>query len=140
MAAMSDTGLCPFSKPIVGRWCRCEYARLSDRCAGKMRCTCGAGRRAECHALVAALKQRSRFVLGVSSDSAQLTHAQLMKIRCGGLQGMQRVLGLEADTPPAVLTVIDAVRERFGHLEAFPFQDILSDIQTFSLRRRRAPR
>lgn len=35
----SRTQLCPFSKPILGKWCSCPHAKLTERCSGKMACT-----------------------------------------------------------------------------------------------------
>ena len=135
---MSDPTLCPFSKPIIGCWCRCEYARVSDRCAGKMVCKRASVQRRRCVKLSDLLKERARFVVGVSESDPVLTHAQSMKIRCGGLTGMRRVLAFEADKPPRVVTVIDAVEERYGSLDAFPFNEIVQDIRSFSHRRKRS--
>ncbi len=137
---MANPTLCPFSKPIIGRWCRCEHARVSDRCAGKLVCTRAGLYRERCVALAAVLRERARFVLGIGAAEAVLTHAQSMKIRCGGLLGMQRVLALAPDKPPAVLGVMDAVEERYGSLDAFPFNEIVQDIRAFSHRRKRADR
>ena len=135
---MKDESLCPFSKPIIGRWCRCPHARVSDRCAGKMICIRARDRRAACESLLEELKQRSRFVLGLGSEEAVLTHAQLMKIRCGGLQGMQRVLGLESGTPPSIPGIIDAAASSYGAVANFPFYEIVRDIQAFSHRAKRS--
>ena len=135
---MKDESLCPFSKPIIGRWCRCPHARVCDRCAGKMVCIWARDRRPACESLVEELKQRSRFVLGLGGEEAILTHAQLMKIRCGGLQGMQRVLGLDAGKSPAIPGVIDATVSKYGAVADFPFNEIVRDIQAFSHRRKRS--
>jgi len=134
---MSNATLCPFSKPIIGRWCRCPFAKLSDRCAGKMVCIRAGECLPGCTHLLDVLKDRSRFILHSHNEDAQLTHAQLMKIRCGGLQGMQRVLELPDDKPPAVLEVIEAANARYGDVDRFPFNEIVQDIQAFSHRRKR---
>lgn len=133
---MNDNALCPFSKPIIGNWCRCTQAVLSERCSGKMVCGRAADYRDSCVALVALFKDNSRFVLGLGSDDVELTHAQLMKIRCGGLLGMQRVLRLETDTPPAVRNVIAAAEARYGDVASFPFGEIVRDIKAFSHRKK----
>ena len=135
---MKEGTLCPFSKPIVGRWCRCVHARVSDRCAGKMICTRTTEYRASCVALADLLRERSRFVLGSRNEDSELTHAQSMKIRCGGLLGMQRVLGLDTVVAPSVLEVIAAIRARYADLAGFPFNEIVKDIQAFSHRKKRS--
>jgi len=136
MVAMSDHGLCPFSKPIIGQWCRCQHAILAERCSGKMACGKTAEYRAGCVELVSMFKQQSRFVLGLASDQAQLTHAQSMKIRCGGLLGMQRVLQLSASDRPDVIDMITGAAQQFGQLSAFPFNEIVRDISRFSHRKK----
>lgn len=135
MVAMSDPGLCPFSKPIIGQWCCCPHAILAERCSGKMACG-QAEYRPACVELVSLFKQQSRFVLGLASDDAQLTHAQLMKIRCGGLLGMQRLLQPSITENPCVRDMITGAEQRFGQLSAFPFNDILRDISSFSHRKK----
>jgi hypothetical protein len=47
-----------------------------------------------CHSTVDVFTQKSYFVGGLSQGGIEQPHAQLMKICCGGLLGMQRVLDL----------------------------------------------
>lgn len=128
--------LCPFSKPIIGNWCQCQHANLDERCAGKMTCLQAHEHLAGCYALVDTFKEKSRFVLGLSHADNELTHMQLMKIRCGGLQGMQRILMDERETTgvPDVLQLIQLAEQRYGEVDAFPFNEIVCDIQNFSHR------
>ena len=131
---MQDEQLCPFSKPLIGHWCQCEHAVLSDRCSGKMICKQADQYRSACVNLVDAFKHNSKFVLGISSDDVQLTHTQLMKIRCGGLMGMQRLFNQIGDQPPTVLELINQAEQQFGDIENFPFQEIVRDIKAFNHR------
>lgn len=133
---MNEDILCPFSKPIIGQWCQCSHARVADRCSGKMICIRADEYRKTCLVLVGVLKKYSRFVLGLSRDDVELTHAQLMKIRCGGLMGMQRLLKMTAGTPPAVTDVIAAAESQYGEIERFPFNEVVKDIQAFSHRKK----
>lgn len=91
---------------------------------------------AGCYALVDTFREKSRFVLGLSHADSELTHMQLMKIRCGGLQGMQRILMNEREAcgVPDVLQLIQLAEQRYGEVDAFPFSEIVSDIQNFSHR------
>ena len=129
--------LCPFSKPIIGGWCHCEHASLAERCSGKMSCTQADQQRPDCLHLVDVFRERARFVLGLRDGSDQLTHAQLMKIRCGGLLGMQRLLQPQQQGAPSVIDMKQAARQRFGSLDDFPYSDIVSDMQAFSHRKLR---
>ena len=128
--------LCPFSKPIIGNWCQCTLANLEERCAGKMTCKQSDKYLAGCRNLVELFKEKSRFVLGISSQEDELTHQQLMKIRCGGLQGMHRVLKVEKPIPD-VLETLELARKRYNNLQDFPFSEIVKDIQDFTHRKKK---
>ena len=133
--------LCPFSKPVIGNWCKCKYANMDERCAGKMTCLKADEYLSACYELVDVFKENSRFVLGLSQNENELTHMQLMKIRCGGLLGMQRILysteDKTADEAPDVLETMHLAEQEFGSVEAFPFNEIVRDIKEFSHRKKR---
>jgi len=133
---MKDT-LCPFSKPIIGNWCQCSQANLAERCAGKMICKQSDQYLARCHELVTIFKEKSRFVLGISQQQDELTHMQLMKIRCGGLQGMHRILSGD-ELIPDVLKTLEHARELYGSINEFPFNKIVKDIQEFNHRKKKS--
>lgn len=134
---MNDEKLCPFSKPLIGQWCRCPHARLTDRCSGKMTCCRETDFLESCQGLVAILQKQSQFILGTSQAHAELTHTQLMKIRCGGLRGMSRELGCDQAEAPLVRAVIDQAIADYGHINNFPFETIIQDIQSFSHRKQK---
>ena len=127
--------LCPFSKPIIGNWCQCQYANLDERCAGKMTCLKSETYLAYCYELVDLFKEKSHFVLGITQHEDELTHMQLMKIRCGGLIGMQRVLTGNTDVPD-VLETMRLAGQRYGSVTEFPFSEIVRDIKEFSHRKK----
>jgi len=129
--------LCPFSKPIIGNWCKCQYANLDERCAGKMTCLKSEQYIAGCYKLVDVLKEQSRFILGISQANQELTHMQLMKIRCGGLIGMQRILSDQVDAIPDVLNIMHQAEIKYGDVLAFPFNEVVRDIKEFSHRKKR---
>jgi len=129
--------LCPFSKPIIGNWCKCQYANLDERCAGKMTCLKSDQYLAGCYDLVDLLKEQSRFILGISQSDQALTHMQLMKIRCGGLLGMQRVISGTVDRTPDVLNVMHQAETLYGDVLSFPFNEVVRDIKEFSHRKKR---
>jgi hypothetical protein len=132
-----DITLCPFSKPILGHWCQCRFAQLAERCSGKMTCTHPSGHQETCLHLTELLKKNARFSLSLSNTDDQISHAQAMKIKCGGLLGMQRILEPGTDAPPSVVDIIATARERYGSLEDFPFGEIIRDIAGFNHRSRK---
>ena len=127
--------LCPFSKPILGKWCSCPHAKLADRCSGKMSCTRMDDLNSSCHELDQAFKTNTRFILGLNNDNDELTHAQLMKIRCGGLAGMRRVLGMKTNEPVSIREVIDSTLNKYGDIENFVYNEIVQDIKNFKHRK-----
>jgi len=133
--------LCPFSKPIIGGWCSCKHANLDERCAGKMTCLKADEHISGCYDLVDIFKENSRFVLGLSQNENELTHMQLMKIRCGGLLGMQRILfrsGITVNSEvPDVLDIMYLAKQKFVSVNDFPFNEIIRDIKEFSHRKKR---
>ena len=131
---MEEEQLCPFSKPIVGQWLQCPHARLAEHCSGKMVCSIEESTRDSCIGLADLLREKSLFVLGIAHDDDELTHAQLMKIRCGGLLGMQRVLGQDVDESPVVREIVAGAEARYGDVVQFPFSEIVRDIKAFSHR------
>lgn len=132
--------LCPFSKPIIGHWCQCDMARLADRCSGKMQCQASIQTLQQCQLLVDELMKQSRFVLGISPHSTEVTHTQSMKVRCGGLQGMARIMSMSQASPVDVRDIIQQAQKRFAGIEGFPYQHIMTDIQAFSHRKRKHQR
>ena len=137
---MSEEKLCAFSKPILGDWCRCSQARLAEHCSGKMNCGADTSVWRECENLSQILRQNSRFVFGLSQLENNLTHQQMMKIRCGGLLGMQKVLGKYNGEPFVVREIVGDTFMRYGRLENFPYSEIMPFIKAFSLREKQRKR
>lgn len=129
--------LCPFSKPIIGHWCKCQYANMDERCAGKMTCLKAEQYISGCYELVEIFKEKSRFVLGLPHQDTELTHMQLMKIRCGGLLGMQKNLSAQPSDIPDVLETIQLAKDKYGDLAQFPYSEIVRDIKEFTHRKRK---
>ena len=132
---MSNKVICPFSKPIIGGWCRCDYANLAERCSGKMSCKHSADYLEQCDHLVELLRENSRFVLALTDDKQPLTHAQLMKIRWGGVQGLHRLFAMQTELPD-VRAIIERLQQD-GGMDAFNYSEIMPDIKHFSHRESR---
>ena len=91
--------------------------------------------KSSCHELDVAFKNNTRFILGLSNDNDELTHAQLMKIRCGGLAGMRRVLGIDTNELVNVRDVIDITVNEYGDIDNFAYNEIVQDIKNFKHRK-----
>lgn len=91
--------------------------------------------RVDCGQLAALLREKSAFALRLTSTQRILPHAMMMKIQCGGLQGMQQVLDPAAAQPDVRRMVLKG-RERYGELAMLPFSEIVQGVAAFQSRRR----
>lgn len=130
---------CVFEKALL---CRCAVCELSAPRAMAERetiaCTSPVAR-ANCGTLYGLLRANSAFALHLKRVEGPLTHGVAMKIQCGGLMGLQRVVDPEAPAPDVHRLVV-AGRERFGAIEDFPFSEIVQGVAAWTGRRRRPPR
>lgn len=131
--------LCPFSKVIAARIATCPHARQVDRCSAKMTCLAAKNWLPVCSRLDEHLKTNGRFIVKLGHDEKQMTHQQSLKIRAGGIIGIQRVLNL-ADTETSIPALIELVNKHYLSLENFPYELIVDDIKSFSVRPKRTRR
>ena len=131
---MSDQEHCPFSKAIIAGWAKCPYAKIYNHPAGKMRCLQAKDRLNACQQLDSRLKENARFIFSIRDAKAPLTHAQLMKIRCGGLHGMSHQLGHDLQSIPTVPQILEEIDDKHKDIGNFPFGNIVKDIQSFEFR------
>ena len=129
--------LCPFSKAIIGKFCQCPHASLLERCSGKMLCTEAEDHLQECESLVKVLVYNSRFIFSVTDTSLPLTHQNMMKIKCGGLIGINRVICSKEQIKPSVIKTKSLIKHEYGSFDKFPFGQIIRDISTFKVRNKR---
>jgi hypothetical protein len=131
--------LCPFSKVIAARIATCPHARQVDRCSAKMTCLAADNWLPICDTLDEQLKTNARFIVHLATDEAQMTHQQSLKIRAGGIIGIHRILNLE-DTETQIPSMIAQLKKRYHRLEDFPYEKIINDIKSFSVRPKRTRR
>lgn len=91
--------------------------------------------RVDCGQLAALLREKSAFALRLTSTRRILPHAMMMKIQCGGLQGMRQALDPVAGQPDVRRMVLKG-RERYGELAMLPFSEIVQGVAAFQLRKR----
>lgn len=146
---------CAFEMALLAGACACRLAarrNIAEREA--VACSAPPARR-ECAALRELLRQKSAFALKLTQVQEPLPHALQMKVECGGLRGLRRVLaadgaaaaaqgqaspsaGAQEDGP--VNDVHDLVRscaEKFGGLANLPYSVIVQSVVAHQNRRRR---
>ncbi len=133
---------CPYEKALLSRQCGCAMGQrfnLAER--EGVFCTAWTARNA-CETLLALLREKSRFALGITTITGPLPHAKEIRIQLGGLGGLQRAV--HPDTAPErvedIHALLKAAQTCFGRLEELPFSDIMQAIAAYQGRRRRSPR
>jgi len=141
-AAMNPRG-CVHEGAILGGDCGCaEAARF---CLGERE---GVGCRSEraqarCADFQRLLRQGARFALHESSADSQrpLAHGRGRRLQLGGLRGLAELLHPEGPRPPAIPDIsalLNHAIERFGSLDALPFNRLMPAIAAYRERKRRA--
>lgn len=132
---------CVFERTLLARHADCELAvrhQIAER--ETVACTQAAAH-AACKELSALLREKSAFALGLTGTPGILPHAMVMKIQCGGLDGLTALLDVDAPVPD-VSRLVGQARERYGALAALPFSEIVQGMAAWKPRRRHsgAPR
>jgi hypothetical protein len=130
----TDPQACPFGEAILARCCACSLARrqaIAEREA--VNCTRSAAR-AQCCELYELLRHNSLFALKQVHADEPLTHANNMKVQCGGLRGLQQVLDA-TDEVGDVAALVEAAWQEFGGLEELPYSQIIQSVAAFHPRK-----
>lgn len=143
---------CPYEKTILTNHGRCARARRFC-IAEREGVECGSdAAQARCLGFLDLVRQRARFALKTADSGAALPHAKAMRVQVGGLRGVRVALaaasaqttdaappvprgGAEAAPIADIDGLLAAAVERFGALDALPFQPIVQQIAAFRGRR-----
>jgi hypothetical protein len=133
-ACCESAAVCVFAKALLARAAVCGLA--ARRSVGErelVECSSIVAR-TNCGTLAALMHERARFALRLPSPGRPMIHAQALRLHCGGLAGLQRLLGAEhAD----VHAMVGAAHERHGSLLALPWDAIVREITAWQPRSRR---
>ena len=83
--------------------------------------------------LVSQLKKNARFALQLNAPNGLLTHGQEMKLKSGGLQGLQEQLCSEQCND--VHELLTHAVARFGKIEQLPYAELVKAVSRYKLRR-----
>jgi hypothetical protein len=126
---------CVFERALLARHAVCELA-VAHQIAERETFACThAPAREECRQLAGLLREKSAFALHLADTQRILPHAMIMKLQCGGLDGMKAVFDPLA-LAPNVRRLLRLARERHGALEDLPFSEIVKGIAAWKPRRR----
>jgi hypothetical protein len=125
---------CVFERALLARHAACELAvqhQVGER--GTVACAQPVAR-AVCARMLALLREKSAFALGITDTQRILPHAMVMKIQCGGLDGLKTLLDADA-VAPDVRRLVRLAQERYGDLAALPFSEIVQGVAAWKTRR-----
>jgi hypothetical protein len=127
---------CPFERALLSRCVNCYKARrllLAER--EVVSCTEEAAN-ATCIAFSQALHHNARFALHID-EHQPWPFGKEIRAECGGVLGLQAVLGQDLQVAADVSLLVDAALTRYGAIDAFPYSAIMRGVVHFEPRKRR---
>jgi hypothetical protein len=126
---------CVFEHALLARHAACELA-VRQLVAEKEAVACAQPvARAVCAQMATLLRDKSAFTLGLTGTQRALPHAMVMKIQCGGLDGLKALLDADA-VAPDVRRLVGLAKEKYGDLGTLPFSEIVQGVAAWNVRRR----
>lgn len=126
---------CVFAKAVLRRCCGCTRAQriyIAEREA--VACLSPAGQE-RCQSFVDTLREKARFALHLTHSEGQLPHGKELKVQCGGLLGLHRVLSDAPVTQVAdVNGLLDWAIGRWGSVDALPYSEIMPAVVHYEAR------
>lgn len=127
---------CVFEKALLCQAAACEAAQRLSLAEREMVACRQPLARAACGNLLQLLRVNSAFALKIREPRAILPHAMLMKVQCGGLNGLKDLLDPGAPAPD-VLKLVRLAQAGYGALESLPFSRIVQGVAHWQIRKRR---
>ncbi len=125
---------CVFRAVLLARSAACEMARRDSLGEREVVVCRSPVARTNCDTLAALLHERARFALKLPRPGQPLLHAQMMRLHCGGIVGLQQALGADhAD----VHRLVAQAHERHGSLTDLPWGQVVAALVAWQPRRRR---
>jgi len=129
---------CPFRKTILGGSCECRLSRLAHLPTGCSVICQSEEAFARCEELLDKLINVSQFVLQYVEGTDTFTHGKLLKVQHGGLLGLVQLLeNADVDKVSDINGLVDRLLETYQTLDDVPYQQILTNIEAYSIKRRR---
>lgn len=126
---------CVFERALLARHAVCDLAQ-SHQIAERETVACSQpSAHAACARLAGLLREKSGFALHLTATQRILPHAMMMKIECGGLDGLKALLDANA-LVANVRRLVRLAEERHGELDELPFSEIVQGVAAWKPRRR----
>ena len=128
---------CAFERALLPRHAVCELAAWRQIAERETVACPQPVARALCARMSALLREKSAFALGLTGTQRILPHALVMKIQCGGLDGLKALLDADA-VAPDVRRLVRLAQQRYADLALLPFSEIVRGVAAWQPRRRQA--
>lgn len=130
---MAIANACPFERAIQSTVFVCSQS-VKTFIGEKESVVCSnPNARQDCVTLVSQLKKNARFALQTNAPHSLLTHGQEMKLKSGGLQGLQALsCSKQSNDVHELLTL--AIDE-YTSIEQLPYPELVKAISRYKLRR-----
>lgn len=130
--------ICPFGSTLVTETCHCIHADQVVRRGGAEIICQDAAAYVRCSELFQHLKKVALPEFEVEDDLTSMPHSVLQKLQFGGLLGLQQlIMEQPADTVADIASLLDALVTKFGTLDDLPYNELVSTITEYKLKRRR---
>lgn len=123
---------CVFKAALLARQAVCELAERHSVAEREVLACRQAPAHLNCETLERLFLERATFPLKLH-PGATLTHGTVMRLHCGGLQGLQQVLGAPQ---PDVHRLVMQAQQKHGSLVQLPWERIVAQILAWQPRRR----
>ncbi|MGE0358601.1 MAG: hypothetical protein AB7P08_16995 [Burkholderiales bacterium] len=119
---------CAFARALLARQAGCPLATLA--LAGEAeRPLCGSPvAHANCATFRSLVRERATFALRLPPPGAAITHANELRLQCGGLRGLAVALGGRDEAPGDVHALVAAAQARFDGLLGVPFEAVVAAV------------
>ncbi len=136
---------CVFEKSLNNRHCDCE---LKQRfvIATREGIACPSEQAlAECSLLLETLRNKARFALKIITVDGPLPHNKELRVQAGGMLGLQKlVTPKNTEKPPQTGVTVHNIHQtvvatllKYDSVEKLPYSDIVKDIVTYPVRKKR---
>lgn len=130
--------ICPFGSTLVAETCHCVHAEQVVRRGGAEVICQDAAAYVRCTELFQQLKNVALAEFEVEDDLTTMPHSVLQKIQFGGLLGLQQLITQQpSDTVADIASLLDALVTKFDTLDDLPYNELVSSITKYKLKRRR---
>lgn len=128
---------CAFNDTLMHGGFGCRHAQSVTRRAGPDFACMDADAGMRCAAVFDAFKAAGLPALGYQDDLLSMPHSVILKLKFGGLLGLQRLLqGAAEETVPDIAALLDAACTRYGGPADMPCALLVDDMRSQGSRRR----